>query len=61
MLPGGRSPSIGQLCQELRMLRSSRRAAGHAGAPDNLIKGSSANPIAQLQLKVEGDFVTCTA
>ncbi len=71
MLGGGGGPSVAQLCQELRTLRSGRYAlttGGGGGGPAggkvrNLLKNSSTQQAQEahgLHVEVQGDFVTCT-
>ena len=53
----GSAPSVGQLCQELRMLRAGRGGLEVKNYLRNSINAPRAN---SLHVKVQGDFVTCT-
>ena len=60
-MAGAGDPSVGQLCQELRMLRVSRpRGPSSETAAANYLKGSGAHIAAGQQLPIEADFVTCS-
>ena len=61
MLGGGGAPSVTQLCQELRTLRSGRHSVTGKDPVPNFLKHSVATPTEGTpHVTVQGDFVTCT-